>query len=167
MNAVDVMTRAVDFVDPTASVQSAATQMAELDVGALFVGSPEVVAGVLTDRDILLRVVVEGRSAADVRVHEVMSSEVVTCSADDAVEAVLATMRERQFRRMPVCDAAGKAIGVVTLSDVAKHVESPEGIAEALREMLEPHRKRAAPAAGEAADDAGSQDEPGPAAAAA
>ena len=51
-------------------------------------------------------------------------------------------MREGQFRRMPVLDEAGKPLGVVTLGDLAKHVESPEKMAEKLREISEPHRSR-------------------------
>lgn len=147
MKVTEVMTRGIDMLDPSATVQTAATHMAELDVGAVFIGSAESVDGVLTDRDIILRVVVEGLNPKTVAVGKVMSPDIVGCSADDTLEAALAVMRQRQFRRMPVFDESGKAFGVVTLSDVAKHVESPEGIAESLREMLEPHRNRvAAPA---------------------
>ena len=66
-------------------------------------------------------------------------------------------MREGQFRRMPVLDEDGKPIGVVTLGDLAKHVESPERMNEKLREISEPHRSREAPeeAAGRAAETEG------------
>ena len=142
MKVADVMTRGVDLVDPAATVQEAATQMAELDVGAVLIGTPEGPAGILTDRDIILRVVVDGRSPADVRVRDVMSSTLFSCSEDDVVEAVFAEMRERQIRRMPVREADGRVVGIVTLGDLAKHVRSPEQITETLRDISEPHRNR-------------------------
>jgi CBS domain-containing protein len=141
----EVMTRGVDPVDPSATVQEAATQMAELDVGAVFVGTEEQLEGVLTDRDIIVRVVVEGRNAAEVPAREAMSPNIFSCKADDSVESAFAEMRERQIRRMPVLDEEGKPVGVVTLSDLAKVVESPEKMREALREMSEPHRNKSGP----------------------
>jgi CBS domain-containing protein len=140
--ASEVMTHGVDPVDPAATVQEAATRMAELDVGAVFVGKGDALVGVLTDRDILVRLVVEGRSPVDVKVAEIMSAAVYSCGLDDPVEAVFAEMRQRQIRRMPVTDTAGKPVGVVTLGDLAKAVESPELLKESLREISEPHRSR-------------------------
>ena len=145
MKVAEVMTRGVDTIDPSASVQEAAIQMAELDVGAVMVGAEGVVEGVLTDRDIILRVVVDGRNPAEVVVRDVMSSRLFTCREDDPVEAALVEMRERQIRRMPVCDESGRVTGIVVLSDLAKAVESPEQIKEALRDISEPHRVRDAP----------------------
>jgi CBS-domain-containing membrane protein len=77
----------------------------------------------------------------------VLSSDVTGCRTSEPVEKVFVTMRERQFRRMPVYDEAGAALGVVTLSDLAKHVESPEKLAESLRELSEPHRRKSAESA--------------------
>lgn len=146
MKVSEVMTTGIDLVDPSTSVKDAATQMAELDVGAIMVGSADSIEGVLTDRDILVRVVVEGRNPGDVALRDVMSPEVTVCRAEDTIEAAFAQMREGQFRRMPVIDETGKPIGVVTLSDLARHVESPEKLAESLREISEPHRNRKDPA---------------------
>jgi CBS domain-containing protein len=146
MKVADVMTPGIDIVDPSASVQAAATQMAELDVGAVMIGTAEAVEGILTDRDILVRVVVEGRNPGEVTVSDVMTPEVTVCRAEDTIEDAFAQMREGQFRRMPVIDENGKPIGVVALSDLAKNVESPEKLAETLREISEPHRSRKDPA---------------------
>ena len=151
MKVAEVMTRGLDPIDPAATVQEAATQMAELDVGAVVVGTESQLLGILTDRDIILRVVVDGRSPAEVAVRDVMSAKVFSCSADDAVEAALAQMRERQIRRMPVYDEDGQPIGIVTLSDLAKAVEGPEQIRETLRGLAEPHRSRKTPDSDEAA----------------
>jgi CBS domain-containing protein len=142
MRVAEVMSRGVDSVDPSASVQEAAIQMGELDVGAVLVGTSEGLQGILTDRDILLRVVIEGRHPAEVPVREVMSAQLFSCKEDDPVETVLSEMRERQIRRMPVFDGAGKAVGIVTLGDIAKAVSGPEQVKETLREISEPHRRR-------------------------
>ncbi len=159
MKVADVMTRGIDFVDPSATVQAAATQMAELDVGAVLVGSEtDGVRGILTDRDILVRVVVEAKNPSYVTVAEVMSPDVIGCAADDPIEAAFVTMRERQFRRMPVHDDDGKPIGIVTLGDLANHIEGPEAIAEKLRAISEPHRSRTAPDKSET--EAGAEAEP-------
>ncbi len=144
MRVAEVMTRGFDPVAPTATVQDAATQMAEFDVGAVLIGDEEALVGILTDRDILLRVVVEGRHPAEVVVKDVMSASLFACNEDDAIEAVLAEMRERQIRRMPVYDEQGKAVGVVALSDLANGFSGPEQIREALRNISEPHRSREA-----------------------
>ena len=150
MKVAEVMTRGLDPIDPSATVQEAATQMAELDVGAVVIGSENGIAGILTDRDIILRVVVDGRNPAEVTVREVMSATVYSCAADDIVESVLTEMRERQIRRMPVFDENHRPVGIVTLSDVARAVESPEQIQETLRDIAEPHRIRKAAETAEA-----------------
>jgi CBS domain-containing protein len=142
MRVAEVMTEGVDPVDPSETVQAAATRMAEIDVGAVLVGTDEALEGVLTDRDIILRVVVEGRNPAEVTVRDVMSATLYSCSEDDSVEDVLAQMRERQIRRMPVLNAEGKPVGVVALSDLARAFSGPEQIQEALRDISEPHRKK-------------------------
>ena len=160
MRVAEVMTRGVDPVAPTATVQDAATQMAEFDVGAVLVGDEGELVGILTDRDIILRVVVEGKSPAGLAVQAVMSNAVFSCKEDDTVEAVIAQMRERQIRRMPVLDRDGKTVGIVTLSDLAKGITGPEQIQETIRTISEPHRSRDAPekdAAGEETDAAASR----------
>jgi len=165
MKVAEVMSRGVDPVDLTATVQAAATQMAELDVGAVLVGTSEKIDGILTDRDIILRLVVDGRNPAEVPVRDVMSATVFSCGPDDSVEAAFAEMRERQIRRMPVLDDAGKPLGIVTLSDLAKAVESPEKLQATLREISEPHRSRKS-ADADAADGSPAADQQGSARAA-
>ena len=159
MKVADVMTRAVEPVDPTATVQQAAMRMAELDIGALLVGTAERLEGMLTDRDILLRVIVDGRHPAETIVRDVMSSSVYACRPDDTVESAFAEMRERQVRRMPVLDEAGRLLGIVTLGDLSKAISGPEQVQEALRDISEPHRARRV--ADERATDQ-ADEEPGP-----
>lgn len=146
------MSRGVDPVAPDATVQEAATQMAEFDIGAVFVGGETGLVGVLTDRDIILRVVVEGRHPEEVTVADVMSKTLFSCKQDNSVESVVAEMRERQIRRMPVLDDDGKTVGIVALSDLAKAITGPEQIQETIRAISEPHRSREAPEKKDAED---------------
>jgi CBS domain-containing protein len=100
---------------PDETIQSAARIMAEHGLGAMPVGTAEALQGILTEHDIIIRVVAAGRDAAATRVRDVMSSHVVTCGADTPLAQVAEEMAERQIRRMPVLDAAGRLIGMVTL----------------------------------------------------
>jgi len=136
------MTSGVDTLEPTCTVQQAATRMAELDVGAILVGTADDLQGVLTDRDIILRLVVDARNPAEVQVAEVMSSRVFSCNENDSLEAAFQQMREHQVRRLPVRDQSGKVTGIVTLSDLASGVRGADQIEQALRQISEPHRVR-------------------------
>ena len=142
MQVAEVMSRGVDLVSPDATVQEAATRMAENDVGAVLVGKEDALEGILTDRDILLRAVVDGRDVTRVPVRDVMSSTLYTCREDDTIEDAFRQMRERQVRRLPVLDAAGALTGIVTLSDLGRLERDPRRASEALREIADPHRRR-------------------------
>jgi CBS domain-containing protein len=145
MKVAEVMSRGVDLVPPDATVQAVATRMAEDDVGAVFIGHDTTLEGIVTDRDILLRAVVEGRDPTLVPVREIMSSTIFACRETDTLETAFREMRERQVRRLPVLDAAGALTGVVTLSDLGKLERDPQLATETLREIAEPHRRRDAP----------------------
>jgi CBS domain-containing protein len=118
MKVGEVMTRGVEPISPDVSVRDAAICMAELDVGALLVGLTGAVEGILTDRDILLRVVVDGLDPSGVQVREVMSSSLFVCREDDEAETAVQRMAGHQIRRMPVVDDAGVLVGIVTLGDL-------------------------------------------------
>ena len=132
----DIMARALDYISPSATVQEAATLMGELDVGALPVGSSEDLQGIITDRDILFRVVAEGRDSSKVRVREVMSTNLFTCRETDTVEAAMDIMGSYHIRRLPVLDDGGLVIGIVTLSDLSRLLLLETGtVRDALAEL--------------------------------
>ena len=133
MRVAEYMRRGVNAVDPESSIQEAATQMVNLKIGALFVARGDALVGVLTDRDIILRVVVKGGNSASMKVSDVMSTTLFSCSEDDTIESVVAQMRERQIRRMPVYNADGHPTGVIAVSDLAKAIKKPEQMQEVLR----------------------------------
>ncbi|MFC7334664.1 CBS domain-containing protein [Rhodocista pekingensis] len=112
MRVAEIMTRDVHFLSPDTSVQQAARLMAELDTGALPVGEAADLRGILTDRDVLIRVVAQGRDPATTPVDAVMSSDLLTCTADESVEAVVRRMESRQVRRVPVLEG-GRVVGML------------------------------------------------------
>lgn len=121
MKVRDVMTRGVEFVPARSTLQEAATAMAEHDIGAVLVGSPERLEGILTDRDLILRAMVSARDPATTPASEVMSSTVFTCGPDDDAAAALAAMEDRQIRRLPVVDPGdGRVIGIVVRRDLER-----------------------------------------------
>jgi CBS domain-containing protein len=117
--AKDVMTRNPQVVTADASVQEAARLMKSEDTGVLPVvesqGTRRVV-GVITDRDITIRVVAEGRSSATVR--DAMSTGVRTCKEDDSLNDVMKVMSSEQVRRVPIVDDSGELVGIVSQADV-------------------------------------------------
>lgn len=123
MKVSTVMTRVVEFVPSDGTLQEAATVMAEHDVGAVLVGSPERLEGILTERDIILRAVTQGLDPGATRTEQVMSRTVFTCGPDDPAEQVLAAMAERQVRRLPVVEE-GVVVGIVVRSDLERCVEA-------------------------------------------
>jgi len=112
---LDAMSRDVQTLSPGATVQDAAQAMAELDVDAIAVVADDVLTGLLTERDLVIRVLAEGLDARTTSVAQVMSQHVVSCRADAVVEDVLRDMAERRIRHMPVVDADDRMIGMLTL----------------------------------------------------
>ncbi len=116
----DVMSRDVEFIPGDAPVQEAALLMGELDVGALPVGTPDALDGVITDRDILYRVVAQGLDPRETRVSAVLSRPVVSCAESDPVRTALDLMAAHHVRRLPVRDAGGRVTGWITLADLSR-----------------------------------------------
>ena len=136
MKVRDLMATHVEFIDPDATVQDAAALMGELDVSALPIGTAEALKGVITDRDILYRVVAEGRDPRRTAVLEVATRQIFSCSPEDTLKAAMDLMASQNVRRLPVMDEAQRVIGWLTLSDLSRHllVES-ELVQGALREV--------------------------------
>ena len=138
MRIAELMTREVEFIAPDAPVSAAAELMGELDVGALPVGGPADLRGIVTDRDLLYRVVARGLDASKLRVEEVLSAPVVTCREEDGVRSALDLMAANHLRRMPVVDAGGRVTGWITLADLARAMlHGSEALQSALAELTE------------------------------
>jgi CBS domain-containing protein len=118
MRLTDVMERATALVVPEDNIQIAAQTMADSRSDAVLVGSSERLVGVLTARDILIRVTARGLDPAMTPVREIMTPAAEACSEQETAEAVAVRMTERRVDAMPVIDAAGRPVGVVTLRTV-------------------------------------------------
>ena len=121
MQVADVMSTDVEFIAPNASVQDAAILMGELEIGALPVGSADELVGVLSDRDVLYRLVARGRDPAQVEVREIMSRPVISCRPEDTLDAALDRMASHHLRRLPV-RSHDKVVGWLTLADISRRL---------------------------------------------
>jgi CBS domain-containing protein len=126
MKVKDCMTRDVRLIGPDATIAEAARAMGETDCGALPVASPDRLLGMITDRDICIRAVAQGR-APDTPVRDIMSKEVMYCYDDETADEVLENMGDIQVRRLPVVDRHKRLVGIVALSDLASGCEKPAG----------------------------------------
>lgn len=139
MKVGDVMSRDVEFIGAADTVQAAAELMGEIEVGALPVGSAARLDGILTDRDILYRVVARGLNPAATTVREVLSRPVIACRPDDTLQAAMDLMASNHIRRLPVQDAAGAVTGWITLADVSRRMLVDDAALQgALRTLTEP-----------------------------
>lgn len=137
MRIAELMTRHVEFVPHGATVKEAAELMGELDVGALPVGTPEEVEGVVTDRDILYRVVAAGLGP-ETPVRDVASRPVIGCGEEDTLQAAMDLMATHGIRRLAVRDGEDRVVGWITLSDVARHLLVESGpLQDVLRALTE------------------------------
>lgn len=134
----DVMTRDVRTVRPDDTLRRAAQCMDELNVGALPVCEGEDLVGMVTDRDITVRGVAQGRPADECTVAEVMSASVRSCYEDQEVDDVLDEMSDVQIRRLPVVDRQQKLVGIVSLGDLSERGGEQRRVAEALRDISSP-----------------------------
>ena len=151
MRIDQVMSRDVHFCTPDETLASAASLMWDYDCGCVPVCSsdqnPEVV-GMITDRDICMAALFQGRSLGELRIEAVMSRDVRTCRPTDRPAEVERLMRDHQIRRVPVTDRARRLVGIVSLADLARDggelEASPVEIAATLAAISEPSRTRRA-----------------------
>ena len=120
--ARDIMTGGVECVGENETLVEAARKMRDLDVGALPIcGEDNRLKGMITDRDIVVNCVADGKDPNSVKVEEYGGDEVVTIGADDSVEEALATMSKAGVRRLPVIDGHD-LVGMVSQADIARHL---------------------------------------------
>jgi CBS domain-containing protein len=137
MQVKEVMTRNPEKISAGDSVLKAAEVMKQLNVGAVPVVDGDKAVGILTDRDIALRVVAEGKDASATKAGDIMSRDVITCSEIvDAIEAAR-TMTQKQVRRLVVNDDQGKIVGIVSLGDLATSIGTTTA-GEVIRDVSQP-----------------------------
>lgn len=130
----DLMTKNVRTASPATTLRDAAIMMRDADIGAVPVVGEGRLVGILTDRDIVIRALADGRSAES-PVSEAMTTELVTVGPDDYVFDAARLMGDKQVRRLPVVNPDGALAGIVAMADVALSTEDEEQIAETLEEI--------------------------------
>ena len=114
MRVSELMLRDVTLVPSEDTVQNAAQAIADIDSRVILVGVEDRVVGVLTIRDILIRLVAAGLDPTVTPVSQVMSSSFFTCNEEDTAESVAERMAEHRIEQMPVLDAGGRLVGMIT-----------------------------------------------------
>jgi CBS domain-containing protein len=146
MTCEQIMTRDPRGCPPSATVRDAARIMRDEDVGIVPVVVSDIrrLLGVVTDRDLCLRVVAEGFHPNEVRVADCLSAPVVTCRPQDDVATAAQRMQQHQIRRIMVVDDAGRLVGVIAQADLALKVGQPDELHRTVREISRPDESRAA-----------------------
>jgi CBS domain-containing protein len=114
----EVMTSDPVCVDPHASAADAARKMRDVDSGAILVTEGDELRGMLTDRDIVVRAIADGRDPSQVEVGEICSAQLETLTPDDDADRAVQLMRKRHVRRIPVLEG-GHPVGIVSIGDLA------------------------------------------------
>jgi len=140
MNVRDIMTKDPACCVPDSKLSEVARLMVDHDCGQIPVienqstGKP---VGVVTDRDIIIRAIAQGKNPLDMTARDVMSSPAVTVTPDTRVEDCCQTLEDKQVRRVPVIDDRGRCCGMVSQADIAQH--APEKMtAEVVRTVSQP-----------------------------
>jgi CBS domain-containing protein len=118
MKVSEVMTRDVQLIEPTQTIRDAAKLMAELDAGIMPVREGDRLVGMITDRDIAVRAVAEGKGP-DTPIREVVTEDVKYCFEDDDTTDVARNMADLQVRRLPVLTRDKRLVGIISLGDMA------------------------------------------------
>ena len=132
--AREVMTSPAECVGEKDTVADAAKKLAELEVGSMPIcGEDDRLKGMLTDRDIVVKVIAKGKDPSDVTAGDLGEGKPVTIGADDSVEEALSVMSEHAVRRLPVIDGH-ELVGIVSQADIAKNLpeEKVGGLVEAI-----------------------------------
>ena len=134
MRCREIMTKNVRTATREMSLRDVAAVMRDGDMGAVPVIDSGVLVGIVTDRDIVVRVIAEGKGA-DTAVSEAMTTELFTVAPNDFVFEAIRLMGDKQVRRIPVVGENGELAGIIAMADVALEMEDEREIAETLEEI--------------------------------
>jgi len=125
----EAMTAEPICLNTNTTVIEAARQMREYDIGDVLVTEDERICGVLTDRDIVIRALADGRDAMQTTIGEIASNHLITVGPDDPVARAIELMRQHSIRRLPVCQD-GQPIGIISIGDLALDRDPHSALAE-------------------------------------
>ncbi|HYS55322.1 MAG TPA: CBS domain-containing protein [Thermoanaerobaculia bacterium] len=133
----DVMTPNPASVTEKESVKRAAEIMKREDAGVVPVLDGRKIVGIVTDRDIVVRVIAEGKDCSNAKVGDAMSKQVRTVKDDTPVDDVLELMSREQIRRVPVCNSSDELVGIVSIGDIASESKDTVGVGRAVENISE------------------------------
>jgi CBS domain-containing protein len=125
----EIMTRSVVTLPKDASIVEAARLMRDNGIGDVVVTDGDRAEGIVTDRDIVIRAVADGKEPGSVRLDQVVSEDLTAVAPDDPIDRAVQIMRERAIRRLPVVEA-GKPVGIVSLGDLAVEHDPGSALAD-------------------------------------
>lgn len=140
INCRDIMTGDVTTCTPETTLRQVADKMEDENVGSIPVIENGRLIGLVTDRDIVCRILAEGRDTNTATAREAMTEDVVTCHPDESVVEAIQKMGEFQVRRIPICDSNGRLRGIVAMSDIALEAERNLDLARALEQISQPKK---------------------------
>src|SRR5688500_5995230 len=145
MKLKDIMTENVEVVGPDTSLYAAARKMRDLDVGALPVCDGERLVGMLTDRDLTVRAVAEGRDPKTEPVRESMTPEICYCFDDQTAGEAEHDRTEKQLHQLPVQNRNKRLGGIISLGDLATKTDEARAVGKTLEKVSEPAIRQSAP----------------------
>lgn len=137
MKVSEAMTREVRLARPDQSIREIAQLMSEFDIGAVPVEENDRLVGMITDRDIAVRGIAEGRGP-DTQVRDVMSRDIKYCFDDQSIDEVTRNMGDLQVRRLPVVNRDKRLVGILSLGDLAVENQWADEAGEALSQISQP-----------------------------
>jgi CBS domain-containing protein len=138
MKCSEVMTNSPRFCLSTETAFEAAQLMKSEDVGPIpIVTNPESkkLVGIVTDRDLVIKVIAEGLDPKSIHLKDVMSTDLFTVRSNDDADKAIELMQEHQVRRIPVVDDSGGLVGIISQADVATRIDEPDKTAETVEEI--------------------------------
>lgn len=139
MKCKDIMTKSVKMCGATCSAKEAAQIMKKVNSGAVpIVDAHDKVLGIITDRDITIHTVAEGKDPSKVKIMDFMSKHVVTMHEDDNIDDAIRKMKENRIRRLPIVDDEDRLVGIISLGDIAVLSHEEHETFEAFEHISEP-----------------------------
>lgn len=143
MQVSEIMTPNVECTRPGASLTEVARKMKKLDIGSLPVcGEDDKLTGIVTDRDIVIRAVADGRNLDETKVQDIMTPDILFCTTKHPVEHAARLMNQNQVRRLVVLNDDHRLVGIVSLGDIAVDASNEQVAGEALEGISEPAKPR-------------------------
>ncbi|VFU07408.1 CBS domain-containing protein [Methylocella tundrae] len=138
MKIKKIMHKGVEWVSPDTPVTALAKKMQQLDIGAIPIGENDRLIGMVTDRDITVRGVANGKDLSGLTARDVMTAGIIYCRDNEDVDDVARIMESKQVRRLPVIDANKRMVGMISLGDVS-HAASQKIAADVTRAVSAHH----------------------------